>query len=138
MWYNNIKAGGFNMNKDDLLNKASEFLGEATEKARQFSSEALEASKSFAESAKKTIQAEKLDYEISRKYREIGKLVYSAYEEEGSYEHVADELCEEINALFDQIIAIKLGEDADVSDEEKEGIIEEVNDIIEEDNEDEE
>lgn len=123
------------MNKDDLINKASELLGEATEKAKQLSSDAIEVSKNFAESAKKTIKAEKLDYEISRKYREIGKLVYAAYEEEGSYEHVADELCEEINALFDQIIAIKLGEDADVTEEEKEIIIHEVNDTIEEENE---
>ncbi|WP_290772552.1 hypothetical protein [Anaerofustis sp.] len=123
------------MNKDDLINKASELLGEATEKAKQLSSDAIEVSKNFAESAKKTIKAEKLDYEISRKYREIGKLVYAAYEEEGSYEHVADELCEEINALFDQIIAIKLGKDADVTEEEKEIIIHEVNDTIEEENE---
>lgn len=123
------------MNKDDLINKASELLGEATEKAKQLSSDAIEVSKNLAESAKKTIKAEKLDYEISRKYREIGKLVYAAYEEEGSYEHVADELCEEINALFDQIIAIKLGEDADVTEEEKEIIIHEVNDTIEEENE---
>ena len=123
------------MNKDDLINKASELLGEATEKAKQLSSDAIEVSKNFAESAKKTIKAEKLDYEISRKYREIGKLVYAAYEEEGSYEHVADELCEEINALCDQIIAIKLGKDADVTEEEKEIIIHEVNDTIEEENE---
>jgi len=119
------------MNKDDFLNKASEFLGEATEKAKQFSSEAIEVSKNFAENAKKTMKAEKLDYEISRKYREIGKLVYAAYEEEGSYEHVADELCEEINALFDQIIAIKLGDEADITPEEKDDIIHEVNEIIE-------
>ena len=122
------------MNRDELINKASEFIGEATEKTKQFSSEVIEASKNFAESAKKTIKAEKLDYQISRKYREIGKLIYSAYEEEGTYDHVADELCEEIDALFDQIIAIKLGEDADVSEEEKEDIVHEINvDIEEED-----
>ncbi len=123
------------MNRDELINKASEFIGEATEKTKQFSSEVIEASKNFAESAKKTIKAEKLDYQISRKYREIGKLIYSAYEEEGTYDHVADELCEEINALFDQIIAIKLGEDADVSEEEKEDIIHEINVDIEEEDE---
>ncbi|MCO8194378.1 hypothetical protein [Anaerofustis sp. NSJ-163] len=123
------------MNKDELINKASEFIGEATERTKQISSEVIEASKNFAESAKKTIKAEKLDYQISRKYREIGKLIYAAYEEEGTYDHVADELCEEINALFDQIIAIKLGEDADISEEEKEDIIHEINVDIEDEDE---
>ena len=107
-------------------------IGDAAEKAKKISNDAISTSKSFAQSAKKTVKSEKLDYEISKKYRDIGKAVYAAYEEEGNYAGVADELCEEISALFDQIIAIKLGEGAEISEEEKEEIIEEVNAEIEE------
>ena len=113
------------MKKEDLLSNAKGLFGEAAEKA-----------KSFAESAKKTVKTEKLDYEITKKYREIGKVVYAAYEEEGTYAGVADDICEEINALFDQIIAIKLGEDAEVTQEEKEEIIDEINREIEDEDED--
>lgn len=119
------------MKREDFLSNAKGIIGDAADRAKEISNEALKASRSLAKNARKTVKTEKLDYEISKKYREIGKIVYAAYEEEGSYAGVADEICEEINALFDQIIAIKLGEDAEISDEEKEEIIEEVNGEIE-------
>lgn len=125
------------MKKEDFLSNAKGIFGDAAEKAKEISSEALKASKSIAKNARKTVKTEKLDYDISKKYREIGKVVYAAYEEEGSYAGVADELCEEINALFDQIIAIKLGEDAEITKEEKEEIIDEVNHEIEDDDDEE-
>ena len=124
------------MKKEDLLSKGKGLFGDAAEKAKEISSEALKASKKLTENARKTVKTEKLDYEISKKYREIGKVVYAAYEEEGTYAGVADDICEEINALFDQIIAIKLGEDAELTKEEKEEIIDEVNHEIEEDEDD--
>ena len=100
------------MDRKDLFEgRAGEIIEEAKKKAKEISDDVAKKAQDVVDSTKKIAQAEKLDYMITRKYREIGKIVYSAYEETGSYDGVVDDICEEINNMFDQIIDLRLGEE---------------------------
>jgi len=122
----------------DIKKKASVILDSASDKIKGIKdSQAFDKAKDIAEdvkektgvlieASKKKLAIEKLDYQISKKYIQLGKAIYASYEEKGSYEGVGGDICKDIDDLFDQIIELK--SDLDKSEEE---IKEEVNQIVE-------
>ncbi len=98
----------------ESFEKTSEFAEDFSNEAGKVTKDIIAKAQNVVEGTKKIVKIEKLDYKISRKYKEIGKLVYATYEATGSYDKVADKLCEEVNALYDQIVALKLGDDAEI------------------------
>lgn len=114
-----------------ILDSASDKIkgikdSQAFDKAMDIAGDVKEKTGVLIEASKKKLAIEKLDYQISKKYIQLGKAIYSSYEEKGSYEGVGEEICKDIDDLFDQIIELK--SDLDKSEEE---IKEEVNQIVE-------
>ena len=89
---------------DDIMAKAKVFAEQATKKAGEIAQTVGEKTGQIVDSAKKKIEIEKVEYALTKKYKELGKVCYDA--KKAGMDCECDELCAEITTLLDALDAL--------------------------------
>ncbi|MCR4723578.1 MAG: hypothetical protein K5629_07370 [Eubacteriales bacterium] len=89
------------MANDDLKN----LVGNLVDKSKNAAKKAGEYASSFLDSAKTKVDSEKIEYAISKRYRDLGKAYYNSLTTGESFD--PSEIKGEIDELFDQLVDIQ-------------------------------
>jgi hypothetical protein len=93
---------------EDIMAKAKVFASQAGKKAGDIAQTVGEKTGEFMDAAKKKIEIEKLEYAITKKYKELGKIFYES--KANNTECNSDELCTEITTLLDALAVLNSDE----------------------------
>ncbi len=100
---------------EDIMARAKVFADQASKKAGEIAQVGGEKTGEFLDAAKKKIEIEKIEYALSKKYKELGKAYYSAKTESKSMDF--DNICSEITTLLDALNVLNTEELIDNNNE---------------------
>jgi len=102
---------------DDMLGKVKVFTEDAMKKTSEIVSDLGDKIDDGIEAAKDKVAIEKLEYNINKKYRELGTAYYNKVK--GCTEADTDALIAEIDALYAEIEKVKADDECEKCEEEK-------------------
>lgn len=86
---------------EDIIAKAKVFAEQASKKAGEIAQVVGEKTGQLVDAAKKKIEIEKIEYALSKKYKELGKAYYEAKKQSKPLEF--EVICSEITTLLDAL-----------------------------------